>query len=350
MTWTRLPGAWCQAVVAMSYELSIVIPVYNEEANIGAVLARVTEVLAGIGKRYEILAVNDGSTDRTLDVLKQCQRGHAELTIIDLRRNFGHHPATYAGFDHARGDVVVTLDGDLENDPADIPKLLQRLEQGYDIVCGWRKHKRGPLLSRRWPSRVVNFLVSRATREPVRDYGCFLRAYTSRAAKEIAGRATRRSWFPVLFGTLGFRVGEVEVQHRLRENDRSRHNVFKRVEQFISVFIDTVPRPFHLIEAFAVVLVLTGAVGLLAYLGAFLITWRFLNPVLALLALNTFLGGALLLLVALIGEYVVRLEDRLDGKSKYLVREVIVAGDGRNVGEGARPTYENVGAPEGSGS
>jgi len=321
----------------MKPQLSIVIPVFNEERNVKTLHSQLSNVLDTMGRPSEIIFVNDGSTDRTIDILKRLQSLDPRITIVDLRRNFGHHPATYAGFDYASGDIVITLDGDLQNDPADIPKLLRKMEEGYDIVCGWRKDRKDPLLTRRLPSLIVNRLISHNARTQIHDYGCFLRAYKNFAAKEISSYATIKGWFPVLFGNLGFRVGEVEVQHHSRPaKERSRHTFFVRVDQFMSVFMGVTTRPFQIVEFLGVGLMSLGVLGVVGCLAYALVQKELPATLPCLLSANLLLLGLLTLVVGLIGEYVVRMNYEIGNKPKYLVREII-----GGMGDGSRDSQQS---------
>src|SRR2546425_8190228 len=220
----------------MKTALSIVVPVYNEAANIELLLERIAAALPQLPSPHEVIVVDDGSRDGTMDKLLGAKRKYPWLKPVELRRNFGQHAATYAGFDVAQGEIVVTLDGDLQNDPSEISKLLEKLREGYDVVCGWRADRKDPFFSRKLPSLVVNRIIRSDAPSPVHDYGCFLRAYTQQAAKELAGYSTLRGWFPVLFARLGFRVAEVPVSHHQRPGgEQSKHNFFRRLDQFMSV-------------------------------------------------------------------------------------------------------------------
>ena len=198
----------------MSEALTSVIPVYNEEANVELLLERLAGIVPKLPAPAEVMIVDDGSGDRTVSKLIEAQKKYPWLKVIELRRNFGQHAATYAGFDHAKGDIVVTLDGDLQNDPADIPKLLAKMAEGYDVVCGWRTDRRDPFLSRKLPSLITNYLIRNDAPTLIHDYGCFLRAYTNEAAKEISHYSTSRGWFlgKRFSKPSGFKVGEVPVR------------------------------------------------------------------------------------------------------------------------------------------
>src|SRR5262249_15703353 len=161
----------------MTPELSVVIPVRNEAPALKELYREITQTLAGWGRSYEIIIVDDGSTDESFDILARLQSTDARLRVIRFRRNFGQTAAFAAGFDYARGRLIVTADGDLQNDPRDIPPMVDTLERGYDIVCGWRKDRKDALLSRRLPSAIANRLISIATGVKLHDYGCSLKVF-----------------------------------------------------------------------------------------------------------------------------------------------------------------------------
>jgi glycosyltransferase involved in cell wall biosynthesis len=307
----------------MSYALSIVIPVYNEEVNVEPLVTRLAEVLPSLPTPSEVLIVDDGSRDRTVAKLLALQTRHPWLRVVELRRNYGQHAATYAGFDEAQGAAVVTLDGDLQNDPHDIPLLVAKLQEGYDVVCGWRQDRQDPLLSRRLPSLIVNRLINTQAAMPVHDYGCFLRAYTQLAAKEVSQYSTSRGWFPVLFGKLGFRVAEVPVRHRERPGgEPSKHDFFRRFDQFISVFMGTRTKPFQFVEIIGAIAFGLGGLGLGATVGLLLLNRPLNVPQAALWCVALSLWGFLTTTVGLVGEYLVGVNYEIGRHPRYLVRKV----------------------------
>jgi len=306
----------------MSVAISIIIPVYNEEGSVDPLLERIAQVIPSLPTPSEVLVVNDGSKDQTMARLLAARQRYPWLKIVELRRNFGQHAATYAGFDTACGDVVVTLDGDLQNDPADIPKLLDKMKEGYDVVCGWRTQRQDPFISRKLPSMIVNRLIRSEAPTPIHDYGCFLRAYTQQAAKELALYSTSRGWFPVLFSKLGFRVGEVGVTHYERPGgEKSRHGVFTRIDQFMSIFMGVRTKPFQFVEVIGGVASVGGCLMLLV---AF--TWwirgQHDSMVLAVCGIGLSLWGFLTTVTGLVGEYLVRMNYELGRHPKYLVRKI----------------------------
>ena len=300
----------------MNVALTIVIPVYNEEANVELLLERLARIVPKLPSPAEVMIVDDGSEDSTVPKLIEARKKYPWLKVIELRRNFGQHAATYAGFDHAKGDIVVTLDGDLQNDPADIPKLLEKMAEGYDVVCGWRTDRRDPFLSRKLPSLITNYLIRNDAPTPIHDYGCFLRAYTNVAAKELSHYSTSRGWFPVLFSKLGFKVGEVPVSHQERPGgEGSKHGFFVRLDQFMSVFMGATTKPFQFVEVIGIGAVGLGGAGLLA--GLVIRSWP-----LGVLSASLALWGFSVTITGMVGEYLVRMNYEIGRKPKYLVRAV----------------------------
>ncbi len=303
-------------------ELSIVIPVFNESANIAALTGRLDKVLPSLPQPHEVIIVDDGSRDDTVKQLLAARSRYPWLKVLELRRNFGQHAATYAGFDAATGKIVVTLDGDLQNDPDDIPKLLEKMAEGYDVVCGWRQNRKDPFFSRKLPSLIVNKIIQGDAPTPAHDYGCFLRAYTRSAAKELAAYSTTKGWFPVLFSKLGFRVGEAPVRHAERERgEDSKHNVFIRIDQFESVFMGATTKPFQFVEIVGAVAGGMGALMILAALGLWIRYGTVGWVLLMLTGAGLMLWGFLTVVVGMIGEYLVRMNYEVGNKPKYLVRQ-----------------------------
>jgi glycosyltransferase involved in cell wall biosynthesis len=297
-------------------ELSIVIPVFNEEVNLGSLLERLAKVLPALPAPQEVVVVDDGSRDATVAKLVALRPQYPWLKVVELRRNFGQHAATYAGFEQATGKIVVTLDGDLQNDPADIPKLIEKMHEGYDIVCGWRTERRDPFFSRKLPSMIVNKIIRGDAPTPIHDYGCFLRAYTNEAAKELSFYSTSRGWFPVLFAKLGFRVTEVPVRHHERPGgEPSKHNFFRRLDQFMSVFMGATTKPFQFVEV-------VGAAGMVAGVLVALVSVSRCSSLLAVSGLGLGLWGFTTAIVGLIGDYLVGMNYEIGRKPKYLVRKI----------------------------
>ncbi len=214
---------------------SIVIPFYNEEENIPLMIEKVVDAMSKVGGSFEIIAIDDGSTDRTFEALK-LQKLHTEsLRIIKFRRNFGQTQAMQAGIDHARGDIIITMDGDLQNDPADIQRLLEKMREGYDVVSGWRKNRKDSIL-RCIPSIVANFLLSYVTGVKIHDNGCSLKAYNTAILKKVHLYSEMHRFIPAFAFLQGARVGEIVVQHHPRTLGESKYGFSRIWKVFFDLF------------------------------------------------------------------------------------------------------------------
>lgn len=205
--------------------VSVVIPVYNEEESVDLLCEKLHASLSRLGRTYEMILVDDGSSDRTWELLVAATKRVPHLRVIRFRRNFGQTAAMSAGFRAARGDVVVTLDADLQNDPADIPKLLERIDQGYDVVSGWRKDRKDTFINRRLPSMIANGLISRMTGVALHDYGCTLKAYRRDVIKNVHLYGEMHRFIPALASWVGGRIDEVVVTHHARQFGKSKYGI-----------------------------------------------------------------------------------------------------------------------------
>jgi len=203
-------------------QLSIVVPLFNEEENVEPMLAELFGVLDGLDIVSEVICIDDGSSDRTVDLLRQASAQRADLVVLLLAKNYGQTAAMSAGFHAARGDVVITMDGDMQNDPADIPKLLEVFHSGYDIVSGWRKDRKDGFLLRTLPSRTANWLISRITGTHLHDYGCTLKAYRRSLLERFELYGQLHRFIPALGAWAGGRVKEIVVNHRARQRGTSK--------------------------------------------------------------------------------------------------------------------------------
>jgi glycosyltransferase involved in cell wall biosynthesis len=206
-------------------ELSIVIPVYDEDENVEPLYRSIIQACDRLGQAYEMIFVDDGSQDGTFGILAQIHRHDARVKVIRLRRNFGQTAAMTAGFAYARGDVIISLDGDLQNDPADIPRLLSKLAEGFDVVCGWREHRQDRFWSRRVPSVAANWLIGRMTGVPIHDNGCSLKAYRASVIKHVALYGDMHRFIPALSTLAGARIAEITVTHHARRFGKSKYGL-----------------------------------------------------------------------------------------------------------------------------
>jgi len=206
-------------------ELSVVIPIRNEAPALEELIRELTERLTAWGRSYEIIVVDDGSTDESFDILGRLQARDPQLRVIRFRRNFGQTAAFAAGFDHARGRYIVTMDGDLQNDPADIPAMIAALERGCDVVCGWRRDRKDPLVSRRLPSTMANALISVVTGVHLHDYGCSLKAFRAEIVKPMKLYGEMHRFLPAIASEQTSNITEMPVNHRARRHGRSNYGI-----------------------------------------------------------------------------------------------------------------------------
>ena len=249
--------------------ISVVVPVHNEERSVALLLDELGSALDGSGRSWEAIFVDDGSTDGTFSALTRLHASADNVRIVRLRRNFGKAAALQAGFEEAQGDVVVTIDGDLQDDPAEIPRLLAKLDEGFDLVSGWKTKRRDPL-SRRILSRIFNGVSGRVSGLRLHDLNCGLKAYKAEVLDGLRIYGELHRFIPVLAHYRGFRVAELPVNHRPREHGRSRYGLERYVRGFLDLLTVTFMgryrhRPLHLFGGLGLVLALIGGV-VLAYL------------------------------------------------------------------------------------
>jgi len=307
-------------------EISVVIPIYNEEDSVQELHRQLTQSLEGLGRPYEIILVDDGSSDGTLTRLLAIEAQDDRVRTLRLRRNFGQTAAFSAGFDHARGDVIVTSDGDLQNDPADIPLLVARIDEGFDMVCGWRRDRHDPL-SKRLPSFFANRLISWATGVKLHDYGCSLKAIRSDVVQHLRLYGEMHRFIPAVASWMGVSLAEVPVNHRPRTRGSSKYGLGRTVRVLLDLFtvkflLAYGTRPAHL---FGLLGLLSGGGGALilaylAYLRLFQDTAVGGRPLLSLGVL-LFLTGVILVSFGLVAELMVRTYHESQGKPIYMIRE-----------------------------
>jgi len=206
-------------------DLSVVVPLFNEEENVEELTLRILTSLENTELLFEVLFVDDGSTDGTVDRLKTIAASDGRVRAIQLRRNYGQTPAMRAGIQHAKGTTIVTMDGDLQNDPDDIPALLAKLEEGYDLVAGWRFDRKDPFLSRRLPSKIANWIIGRVTGVPMHDNGCSLKVYRAETIKRVPLYSEMHRFIPAVTRLAGGRIAEVVVQHHPRLRGQSKYGI-----------------------------------------------------------------------------------------------------------------------------
>jgi glycosyltransferase involved in cell wall biosynthesis len=308
--------------------LSIVIPIYNEEENIQILHDKLKDVLDPLEKEYEILFVDDGSTDRTLSILEEIQAKDNRTVVLSLRRNFGQTAAFAAGFDFARGDVIVTMDGDLQNDPADIPKLLELIKDN-DLVSGWRKKRKDPFFTRRLPSKAANWLISNVTGVKLHDYGCSLKAYRRDVIKNLKLYGEMHRFIPAVASWYGVRIAEVETVHYPRLRGRSKYGISRTIKVVLDLITVKFLQSFSTkpIQFFGPVGIICGLLGFLIslYLAADkLLFGRDIGgrPLLLLGAL-LIIVGIQLIGMGLLGEMLVRVYHESQRKPIYVIKKIL---------------------------
>lgn len=310
-------------------DLSIVIPIHNEAESLPPLHAELDVVLKALGKSYEIIAVDDGSCDDSLQVLKQLAQADPHLVVVGLRRNFGQTAAFAAGFDQARGEVVITIDADGQNDPADIPALLAKMAEGYDIVSGWRQNRKEPLFTRKIPSRVANAIITSNTGISLHDSGCSLKIYRYEVIKTVRLYGDMHRFIPAFASWMGVKVAEVPVKDRARKFGKSHVGFSRTFRVFLDLFtlsflLSFQSKPMRLFGGMGAA---TGAIGvlILAYLAFIKIFEGALlsnRPILWLGVMLVILGVQFLFF-GLLAEMQMRTYYESQGKSIYVVREII---------------------------
>ena len=309
--------------------LSIVIPLYNEEENVEPLYAQLKATLEGVGREYEIIIVDDGSTDGSFDILKRLHEDDGHLKVIRFRRNFGQTAAFAAGFDHSRGEVVITMDADLQNDPADIPLLLEKIEEGHDVVSGWRLHRKDPFLSRRVPSMIANWLISQVTGVHLHDYGCSLKAYRREVVKNVQLYGELHRFIPAIANWMGVSVAEVPVRHYSRRFGKSKYGLSRTARVLLDLLtvrflLSYSTRPIHIFGGLGLISFVAG-IGLGGYLSfvKFALGQDIGDRPLLLLAILLMVMGVQFISMGLLGELVVRTYYESQNKPIYAVREVL---------------------------
>ena len=308
--------------------LSVVIPIYNEEENIQLLHAKLKEALVILNNEYEILFVDDGSTDRTLSILEEIQAGDKHVIVLSLRRNFGQTAAFAAGFDFARGDVIVTMDGDLQNDPADIPKLLERIKD-HDLVSGWRKKRKDPFFTRRLPSMMANWLISKVTGVKLHDYGCSLKAYRRDVIKNLKLYGEMHRFIPAVASWYGVRIAEVETVHHPRMHGKSKYGISRTLKVVLDLITVKFLQSFSTkpIQFFGPVGVFSGFLGFLISLYLTFDKIFFSRDIggrpLLLLGALLIIVGIQLIGMGLLGEMLVRVYHESQRKPIYVIKKII---------------------------
>ena len=310
-------------------QISVVVPVYDEEGNLPELCSRLNEVLPSLGKNYEVILVDDGSSDGSFAVMREIALEDPHYRAIRLRRNYGQTAAIACGIRHSRGDVIIPMDADLQNDPADIPRLLQTLERGWDVVSGWRQDRHDAFLTRSLPSMMANWLISRLTGVALHDYGCTLKAYRREVIQDTSLYGEMHRFIPALARWYGATVTEIPVTHHPRTRGKSKYGLMRTLKVLLDLltvkFLDSyLAKPIYVFGGFGAAC-LAASVLTFGYLtydkvanGAFFIQ----SPLLILSALLATMG-VMSALMGLLAEIMVRTYFESQGKVPYSVRETV---------------------------
>ncbi len=312
--------------------LSIVVPVYNEEANLEPLVQEIKSVLEPTGTDYEIIIVDDGSSDGSYPLLSRLYRKDPRLKILCLKRNFGQTAAVAAGFAHAQGKVIIAMDGDGQNDPGDIPALLKKLEEGYDLVSGWRFPRADPFLSRRLPSQIANRLISWITQVKLHDYGCTLKALRREIAQDLKLYGEMHRFIPAMAYERGAKIAEIQVHHRPRRWGKSKYGIartFRVILDLVTVkfLLSYSTRPLHI---FGLIGLSSGAIGFVT--AVYLTVQKIFYGIdiggrpLLLLAALLILIGVQFISMGLLGEMLARTYHESQDKPIYVVKEIFGGG------------------------
>jgi len=308
--------------------VSMVIPLFNEEDNIETLHERITNVFTSLRVEYEVIYVDDGSTDKTLALLEDIQQRDPGVVVLSLRRNFGQTAAFAAGFDFARGDIVVTMDGDLQNDPNDIPKFLELIKDN-DLVSGWRKKRKDHLFSRRLPSILANWLISKVTGVKLHDYGCSLKAYRRDVIKNLKLYGEMHRFIPAVASWYGVRIAEVETVHHQRMRGKSKYGLSRTIKVVLDLITVKFLQSFSTkpLQFFGTIGIAGGFIGFLILLYLSIEKLVFSRQIggrpLLLLGALLVIVGIQFIGMGLLGEMIVRVYHESQRKPIYAIKKVI---------------------------
>ena len=317
-------------------ELSLFLPVLNEEDNLRPMHQKIREALESLGKSAEVIYVDDGSTDKSLEILREISAGDDRVRVISLRRNYGQTAAMSAGIDAAQGQILIPMDADLQNDPKDIARLLEKLDEGYDVVSGWRKNRKDTLIMRKIPSWIANSVISYIGGVPLHDYGCSLKAYRRDVLKDVKLYGEMHRFIPIYASWAGARVTEIPVDHHARTMGKSKYGISRTIKVIfdlmtIKFMASYQTKPIYVFGTFGMVAFLVSFLsGLYAiflkgasYLGFPRMQADFVETPLPILSIMMFAIALQFFLMGLLAEMMVRTYHESQDKSIYAVREKV---------------------------
>jgi len=309
-------------------KLSIVIPIFNEEENITPLYRELKNVLEGMRAKYEVIFVDDGSDDASNEVLQKLAQNDKRVKVIQFRKNFGQTAAIAAGVEHSQGEIIVTMDGDGQNDPRDIPRLVEKLAQGYDVTSGWRRHRKDPLLNKKFPSALANKLISWLTKVRLHDYGCTLKAYRRDILKDVRLYGEMHRFIPAYASWVGARITEMEVAHHARRHGRSKYGLSRTT----SIILDLIT--FLFLQRYSTKPIrLFGGAGLTLFVLGFLtglfvlyrrLIWGgvWISPMI-LISFLFITMGVMFVLLGLIAEIIIRTYHESQKKPIYAIKSTV---------------------------
>ena len=309
---------------------SIVVPFYNEQENIPPLYMKLTEVMDGIGEPYELVFVDDGSKDDSFKVLSEIYEHDRRVNLVRLRRNFGQTPALKAGFDFARGEVIISMDGDLQHDPEEIPRFLEKIEEGFDLVSGWRHNRKDHWLMRQLPSRTANWMMAKLSGIDLHDFGTTFKAYRREIIQEIQLYGELHRFIPALASSTGARIAEVPIENLVRKSGKSNYGIGRTIRVFLDLIIvkfllDYSTRPLQFFGLLG-----AAGMGLGSLLACFLAYEKFYlhqaimaeHGPLMMLSVALFISGVQFFSMGLLGEIIARTYYESQNKPIYALREV----------------------------
>jgi glycosyltransferase involved in cell wall biosynthesis len=310
-------------------ELSLFLPVFDEEQNLRPMHAKISEALNSLGKTAEVIYVDDGSTDNSLQILKEIASGDERVRVISLRRNYGQTAAMSAGIDAARGAILIPMDADLQNDPRDIARLLDKLNEGYDVVSGWRKNRQDKLISRKLPSQIANRIISLIGGVPLHDYGCSLKAYRRDVIQDVRLYGEMHRFIPIYASWAGARVAEIPVEHHARTFGKSKYGISRTLKvvfdlMTIKFMASYQTKPIYVFGTFGLITFLLSIfAGIWAFALKFIYGVSFILTPLPVIAIVLLAISMQFFLMGLLAEMLVRTYHESQNKAIYAVREKI---------------------------
>lgn len=303
--------------------VSVVVPLLNEEENLYELQQRLNATLSDLKLPFEIIYVNDGSTDRTQEILEKFYKEYPNVKVIELATNCGQHLAIMKGFEKARGEIVITIDGDLQNPPEEIPRLIKKIEEGYDVVGTYRK-KRKDSIFRKIPSYIANKLTSYLTGVKLRDYGCMLRAYTREIVDYVNMCSDATTFIPVLANTFAKKIAEIEIEHKERKKGKTKYSFFKLLRLNFDIVTNFSIFPIQFIGFSGVVIAILGLLFAIFLFVRRLIVGPEVEGIFTLFAILFFFIGVQILALGVIGEYIGRIYMEVKKRPRHIVKKELL--------------------------